>query len=56
MSASGCGCCYFSLWNLSLLDRFYIFDPEHLHDLSQHAIKTYGEDTRSIVNFIVAEL
>jgi C-8 sterol isomerase len=38
------------------LDQFYIFDPEHLRDLSQHAIKTYGEDTRSIVNFIVAEL
>jgi C-8 sterol isomerase len=38
------------------LDQFYIFDPEHLHDLSQHAIMTYGEDTRSIVSFIVAEL
>jgi C-8 sterol isomerase len=38
------------------LDQFYIFDPEHLHDLSQRAIKTHGEDTRSIVNFIVSEL
>jgi C-8 sterol isomerase len=73
-SASGYGCRYFSLRNLSLLavfmalfsalysfldarlNQFYIFDPEHLHDLSQHAIKTHGEDTRSIVNFIVTEL
>jgi C-8 sterol isomerase len=38
------------------LDQFYIFDPEHLHELSQRAIKTHGEDTRSIVNFIVSEL
>jgi C-8 sterol isomerase len=38
------------------LDQFYIFDPDHLHDLSQRAISAHGEDTRSIVNFIVAEL
>lgn len=38
------------------LEQFYIFDPEHLHDLSQRAISTHGDDTRSIVNFIVAEL
>ncbi|KAJ5803456.1 C-8 sterol isomerase [Penicillium pulvis] len=38
------------------LEQFYIFDPEHLHDLSQRAIKSHGEDTRSIVNFIVSEL
>ncbi|KAJ5893822.1 hypothetical protein N7495_005513 [Penicillium taxi] len=38
------------------LEQFYIFDPEHLHDLSQRAIQAHGEDTRSIVNFIVAEL
>ncbi|CAI7575044.1 unnamed protein product [Penicillium bialowiezense] len=38
------------------LEQFYIFDPEHLHDLSQRAISAHGEDTRSIVNFIVAEL
>jgi C-8 sterol isomerase len=38
------------------LNQFYIFDPEHLHDLSQRAIKAHGEDTRSIVDFIVAEL
>jgi C-8 sterol isomerase len=74
MSASGCGCRYFSLWNSSLLavflalfsalysfldarlDQFYIFYPKHLHDLSQYTIKTYREDTGSIINFIVAEL
>ncbi|KAJ5503491.1 hypothetical protein N7463_006365 [Penicillium fimorum] len=38
------------------LEQFYIFDPEHLHDVSQRAISAHGEDTRSIVNFIVAEL
>ncbi|KAJ5788573.1 hypothetical protein N7457_003563 [Penicillium paradoxum] len=38
------------------LEQFYIFDPEHLHDMSQRAIKAHGEDTRSIVDFIVAEL
>lgn len=38
------------------LDQFYIFDPEHLHDLSQRAIKAHGDDTRSVVNFIVTEL
>lgn len=38
------------------LDQFYIFEPDHLHDLSQRAIKAHGEDTRSVVNFIVAEL
>lgn len=38
------------------LNQFYIFEPEHLHDLSQRAIKAHGEDTRSIVNYIVTEL
>lgn len=38
------------------LDQFYIFNPEHLHDLSQRAIKAHGDDTRSVVNFIVTEL
>ncbi|KAI9040440.1 C-8 sterol isomerase ERG2 [Aspergillus affinis] len=40
----------------SRLEQFYIFDPSHLHDLSQRAIAAHGEDTRSIVNYIVAEL
>lgn len=38
------------------LNQFYIFSPEHLHELSQRAVKTHGEDTRSIVNYIVADL
>lgn len=38
------------------LDQFYIFNPDHLHDLSQRAIKAHGDDTHSIVNFIVSEL
>lgn len=38
------------------LEQFYIFDPVHLHDVSQRAISAHGEDTRSVVNFIVAEL
>ncbi|KAJ6000557.1 hypothetical protein N7481_000966 [Penicillium waksmanii] len=38
------------------LNQFYIFDHEHLHELSQRAIKAHGEDTRSIVSYIVAEL
>ncbi|KAL2825258.1 ERG2/sigma1 receptor-like protein [Aspergillus pseudoustus] len=40
----------------SRLEQFYIFDPAHLHDLSQRAITAHGEDTRSIVQFIVSEL
>ncbi|KAL4953743.1 ERG2 and Sigma1 receptor like protein-domain-containing protein [Aspergillus filifer] len=38
------------------LEQFYIFDHEHLHDLSQRAIAAHGNDTRSIVSYIVAEL
>ncbi|PYI24598.1 ERG2 and sigma1 receptor-like protein [Aspergillus violaceofuscus CBS 115571] len=38
------------------LEQFYIFDPDHLHDLSQRAIAAHGNDTRSVVNYIVAEL
>lgn len=38
------------------LDQFYIFDQEHLHDLSQRAIATHGNDTRGVVDYIVAEL
>ncbi|KAJ5246013.1 hypothetical protein N7468_000996 [Penicillium chermesinum] len=38
------------------LEQFYIFDHEHLHELSQRAVKAHGEDTRSIVNYIVSEL
>lgn len=40
----------------SHLERFYIFDPDHLHDLSLRALDAHGNDTRSVVAYIVAEL
>lgn len=40
----------------SRLESFYIFKPEHLHDLSQRAIAAHGNDTRAVVNYIVGEL
>ena len=38
------------------LEQFYIFEPGHLHDLSQRAIAAHGNNTRGVVDFIVAEL
>ncbi|EED16771.1 C-8 sterol isomerase (Erg-1), putative [Talaromyces stipitatus ATCC 10500] len=38
------------------LDSFYIFDPAHLHDVSQRAIAAHGNDTRAVVKYIVSEL
>ncbi|KAL4891685.1 ERG2 and Sigma1 receptor like protein-domain-containing protein [Aspergillus ambiguus] len=38
------------------LDQFYIFEPGHLHDLSQRAIAAHGNDTRAVVSYIVSEL
>lgn len=38
------------------LESFYIFTPTQLNDLSQRAIGAHGNDTRSVVNFIVGEL
>jgi C-8 sterol isomerase len=38
------------------LEQFYIFNPEQLHDLSTRAVQTHGNDTRAMVDFIVAEL
>lgn len=38
------------------LDRFYIFKTDHLHDVAKQGIATYGNDTRSIVKYIVDEL
>ncbi|KAL8366774.1 hypothetical protein RB595_008776 [Gaeumannomyces hyphopodioides] len=38
------------------LESFYIFETGHLHDLSTRAIAAHGNDTKSIVDFIVAEL
>ena len=38
------------------LESFYIFTPTQLNDLSQRAIGAHGNDTRSVVDFIVTEL
>lgn len=38
------------------LDRFYVFDLGHLQDLSKRAVVTHGNDTRSVVGYIVSEL
>ncbi|CRG90316.1 C-8 sterol isomerase [Talaromyces islandicus] len=38
------------------LDWFYVFEPEHLHDVSQRAIAAHGNDTRAVVSYIVGEL
>jgi C-8 sterol isomerase len=38
------------------LESFYIFQPEHLHDLAKRGIAAHGNDTRGIVNYIVSEL
>lgn len=38
------------------VQRFFIFDTEHLHDLAKRSIATHGNDTRNIVGYIVNEL
>lgn len=38
------------------LQSFYVFDTEHLHDLSKRAIANHGNDTRAVVAQIVGEL
>ena len=38
------------------LNRFYIFEPEALHELSQRAIAAHGNDTKAIAGYIIAEL
>ena len=38
------------------LEKFYIFSPPQLNDLSQRAIGAHGNDTRKVVEFIVSEL
>ncbi|KAF1346508.1 C-8 sterol isomerase [Delphinella strobiligena] len=40
----------------SRLESFYIFNPPQLHDLSKRAIAAHGNDTRSVVSYIVNEL
>lgn len=38
------------------LDSFYIFETDHLYDMSKRAISAHGNDTRAIVKYIVDEL
>lgn len=38
------------------LESFYIFNPDHLHDLAKRGIAAHGNDTRSVVRYIVDEL
>lgn len=38
------------------LDRFYVFDTDHLHDLAKRGIAAHGNDTRGVVGYIVGEL
>ncbi|KAI1798948.1 ERG2 and sigma1 receptor-like protein [Daldinia bambusicola] len=38
------------------VEKFYIFSLEELQDVSSRAIKTHGNDTAKIVDYIVAEL
>ncbi|KAK7421810.1 C-8 sterol isomerase [Neonectria punicea] len=38
------------------LESFYIFDLDHLDDLSKRAIAEHGNNTSSILEYIVAEL
>jgi len=38
------------------LDAFYIFQPDHLHDLAKRGIAAHGNDTGSVVSYIVNEL
>lgn len=70
-NASSRGCCTRTLTILAVflaafaslfyyleqhLESFYIFDPAHLHDVSQRAIAAHGNDTRAVVKYIVGEL
>ena len=38
------------------LESFYIFETDHLHDLSKRGIEKHGNNTRGVVEYIVAEL
>jgi C-8 sterol isomerase len=45
------------VWYLeSIIENFYIFDPVELKDLSLRALEVHGNDTRSVVAYIVKEL
>ncbi|KAL6360361.1 hypothetical protein LRP88_06066 [Fusarium phalaenopsidis] len=38
------------------LDKFYIFDLQHLDDVSKRALAEHGNNTRAVVEYIVTEL
>ena len=38
------------------LESFYVFELDHLKDLSSRAVQTYGNDTRAMTKYIVDEL
>jgi len=38
------------------LERFYVFDTEHLQDLTKRGLAEHGNNTREVVKYIVAEL
>ncbi|KAI1074136.1 ERG2/sigma1 receptor-like protein [Whalleya microplaca] len=38
------------------LESFYVFETDHLHDLSKRGIEAHGNDTRAVVQYIVDEL
>jgi C-8 sterol isomerase len=38
------------------LESFYIFKPDHLHDLAKRGIVAHGNDTRGVVKYIIDEL
>lgn len=38
------------------LEKFYVFDTGHLHDLAKRSIAQHGNDTRGAVKYIVDEL
>jgi len=40
----------------SIKDRWYIFDPTELHELSMAAVKAHGEDMPAMISYIVANL
>ncbi|KAG8902938.1 C-8 sterol isomerase [Tulasnella sp. 403] len=37
-------------------DRWYMFDPTYLHELSRTGVETYQDDTQAIINHIVQNL
>lgn len=37
------------------LDKFYVFELEHLRDVTQRGIARHGNDTRGVVRYIVEE-